>query len=252
MAEIRKNRAKHKLQDGGIATVLMGPMTPDIVDFLGPLGFDGIWIEAEHGPIDFGDIPDLTRACDLWGITSVVRVNLNLPGVIYRTLDVGAQAVVVPHVNTAEEAAAVVDGGKFHPLGTRGSYTSRQGIGVDDFLAKANDESMLVILIEDIVAVNNLSEILQVDNIDVFFVAVGDLAQSMGHPGQPTHPEVVATADRALAQIVESGRVAGTVVTSSTVESTVRKGVRFLTTGWTAWVNEGGADYLGKAAAASR
>ena len=65
---------------------------------MGPMGFDGIWLEGEHGGVDYGDIGDLTRACDLWGLTSIARVNLNLPGVIYRTLDVGAQWICVPHV----------------------------------------------------------------------------------------------------------------------------------------------------------
>ena len=74
---------------GEPATVLAGTITSDLIEFFGNLGFDGAWIEAEHGPFDFGDIADLTRACDLWGMTSIVRVNLNLPGVIYRTLGTG-------------------------------------------------------------------------------------------------------------------------------------------------------------------
>ena len=114
---MRENKAKHKLEQGGVATVVYGYNSTHVIDFLGPLGFDAIWIEGEHGPVDFADIPDLSRACDLWGMTSVVRVNQNNPGIIYRTFDVGAQGVVVPHVNTAEEATAVVDAAKFHPIG---------------------------------------------------------------------------------------------------------------------------------------
>ena len=100
MASMRENRVKAKLNRGEVSVVLSGHMTPDIVDWLGPLGFDGVWIEGEHGPVDYKDIPDLTRAADIWGMTSVVRVNQNVSGVIYRTLDVGAQGIVVPHVNT--------------------------------------------------------------------------------------------------------------------------------------------------------
>ena len=123
MPSLRENRVKRKLERGEVASVVSGLMTSDLVDMLGPLGFDGVWIEIEHGPIDFADIPDLTRAADLWGMTSVVRVNQNVPGVIYRTFDVGAQGVVVPHVNTAAEARAVVDAGKFAPLGARSMAT---------------------------------------------------------------------------------------------------------------------------------
>ena len=252
MAELRENKVKHKLERGEVASVIQGYMTtPDLVEFFGESGFDGVWIEAEHGPIDFKDIADFTRACDLWGMTSIVRVNLNLPGVIYRTLDQGAQGIVVPHVNTADEARAVVDAAKFHPLGSRGSHTSRQGLGVEDYFAKANDETMVVVLIEDIVAVDNLAQILAVDSIDVFFVAPGDLAQSMGYPGQPTHPEVLATVDRAIEQIARAGRVAGFTVSDSTVESYIAKGGRFLIIGWSPWLASAGRAYLDKVAAAS-
>ena len=252
MAELRKNKVKHMLQRGEVASVISGHTTPDVVDFLGPLGFDGVWIEGEHGPFDFADIPDITRACDIWGMTSIARVNLNIPGVIYRTLDVGAQGVVIPHINTAAEARAVVDAAKFGPIGTRGSYTSRQGYGVDDYLAKANDETLVVILIEDIVAVNNLADILTVDHIDVFFVAPGDLAQSMGHLGQPTHPEVLSTVDRAIDQITSAGRVAGALANDSNVEAYIRQGARFFMTGWQVWATSGARAYLGKTRSATR
>ena len=75
MVELRRNVAKHKLADGGIVSVAMGPMSSDLIEHFGLLDFDAIWLEGEHGPVDFGDIPDLTRACDLWGRSSIVRVN---------------------------------------------------------------------------------------------------------------------------------------------------------------------------------
>ena len=154
MTKLRANKVKRKLENGEVALCLQGELTPDLVEFFGPIGFDGIWIEAEHGPIDFADIRDFTRAADLWGLTSIARVNLNLPGVIYRTLDQGAQGIVVPHVNTADEARAVVNASKFAPIGSRGSYTSRQGIGVEDYFQNANDEVLTMILIEDLSLIN--------------------------------------------------------------------------------------------------
>ena len=251
LAQLRENKVKHKLQRGEVATVLSGHLNPNLIDFLGPSGFDGVWIEGEHGPIDFADIPDMTRACDLWDMTSMVRVNLNLPGVIYRTLDVGAQGVVIPHVNTAEEARAVVDAAKFAPVGSRGSFTNRQGYGVSDYFARANDETLLVVLIEDIVAVKNLAEIVSVDHIDVFFIAPGDLAQTMGHPGEPAHPEVLATIDKAIEEIIGAGRVAGALVSDATVESYIQKGARFMYTAWPAWVTSGAESFLARVASAS-
>ena len=252
MVQLRENRVKHKLDRGQIATVVGGLNTADMVDYLGQFGLDGAWIETEHGAVDFADIPDVTRACDLWGMTSIVRVNLNIPSVIYRTLDVGAQGIVVPHVNTADEARTVVEGAKFAPIGARGQFTSRQGYGVDGYKTKANDETLVVVLIEDIVAVNNLGDILDVDHIDVFFVAPGDLSQSMGHFGEMGQPEVLATVDRALEQIVSAGRVAGTLTNDSNIDSYIDKGVQFLMSNWGLWVEAGAKSYLQKIAAISK
>ena len=232
-------------------TAISGPHTPDIIDFLGQFGFDAMWIETEHGPIDYADIPDLTRACDLWDMTSIVRVNQNVPGIIYRTLDVGAQGVVVPHVNTAAEAKEVVDAAKFAPIGLRGNFTSRQGFGVPDYAHKANDEVLTIVLIEDIISVNNLSEILRVDNIDVFFIAPGDLAQTMGHLGNISHPEVQDTIDGALEKIKAAGRTPGTLVTDATVESYIDKGVKFIYVGWAAWLASGAQAFKAKVDAAA-
>ena len=200
--ELRQNRVKRKLQRGERVYVAAGFTHADDIDAFGPAGFDGIWIEGEHGAMAFDELGNLTRACDLWGMTSIVRVNRNDQTLIYRVLDRGAQGIVVPHVNTREEAENVVAGGRFAPLGQRGMFTSRQGYGVADYFAKANDEVLLTVLIEDIVAVENLDDILSVDQIDVFFVAPSDLGASMGYIGDLQHADVQQTIDRALEKII--------------------------------------------------
>ncbi|MDA1189861.1 MAG: aldolase/citrate lyase family protein, partial [Chloroflexi bacterium] len=183
---------------------------------------------------------------------SIVRVNQVDYGMIYRTLDGGAMGVAVPHVNTAEEAREVVRAAKFAPIGLRGSFTSRQGIGVKDYISKANDQTMVIVLLEDIEAVKNLDEILKVDHIDVFFVAPGDLAQTMGYAGAYDHPKVVETVESTLKKIVGSGRVAGTMVNDQTAEKYIKMGVRFLSVAWMPWFNAGGQGFLNKVAAAAK
>ena len=133
--KLRPNRVKHKLAEGNTAYIAGGMTHPDDIDAFGPAGFDGVWLEGEHGPVDAAELGNLTRACDIWGMTSVVRINQNDQGLIYRTLDRGAQGIVVPHVNTKEEAQNLVDGGKFAPIGYRGMYTSRQGFAVPDYVS---------------------------------------------------------------------------------------------------------------------
>ena len=248
MYELRPNKIKNKLANGEITTVLMSPVafSPDMVEFAGQLGFDGIWIETEHGAIDFSDIPNLTRAADLYGMTSIVRVNYNEQGLIYRTFDVGAQGIIVPHVDTKQDAVNVVEGSKFAPIGKRGNFVSRQGIGVDNYFEKANNETLVVVLIEDIESVNNLDEILSVDHIDVFSVAPGDLAQSIGHLGNISHPDVQSTIDKAINKFISQNRIAGTLVTDDNVQKYVELGVKFIMTSFDPWLKNGAKTFLNK------
>jgi len=248
---MRPNRVKQKLAAGENAYVISGLGSADEIDQFGSIGFDGVWLEAEHGSVDFADIPDLTRACDLWGMTSILRVNQNVQSIIYRGLDRGVQGIVVPHVNTREEAENVVQGGKFAPVGQRGLYVSRQGFGVSNYFDVANDQILLMVLIEDIVAVRNLDAILKVDHIDVFFVAPSDLAASMGLIGQLDHPEVQKTIDYALERIQQRGRVAGTLTTNDSVARYAAAGVRLFLTGAASWIEAGAREFLSRGAAPS-
>jgi 4-hydroxy-2-oxoheptanedioate aldolase len=155
------------------------------------------------------------------------------------------------HVNTRQAAEQAMKSTKYAPLGYRGMFGGRQSFGVPDYVKRANEQTMVVVLIEEIEAINNLADILTVDNIDVFFVAPSDLAQTMGHIGNHTHPEVQAVIDKALAQIIAAGRTAGTLVNDDNVERYLAAGVRFLMTGWTNWVAQGARAYLHKVAAKS-
>ena len=248
--ELRPNRVKRKLAAGELTLMIAGITAADDIDAFGPNDFDGVWLEGEHGPVDAAQVSDLTRVCDLWGMTSVVRVNRNDQGLIYRTLDRGAQAIVVPHVNTRAEAENVVQGGKFAPIGQRGLFTSRQGHGVEDYVAKANDETALMVLIEDIVAAENIDEILEVDHIDAFFVAPSDFAASMGHIGNIAHPDVQARINATIQRIVGAGRTAGTYTDTAGVARFAAAGVTLFLTTVAPWLAAGAAEFKQTAQAA--
>jgi len=240
---------KAKLAAGKPVVVLSGLHNTDMVDFLGQFGPDGIWIECEHGPVTWDQIGDFSRACDLWNVASITRVMANEPWLITRTLDRGASGIVVPHVSTRAEAQQVVRSAKFGPMGERGMFGSRRSYGVPDYFRRANDETFVVVLIEEMEAVQNLAEILTVDGIDVFFVAPSDLAQTMGYTGQPDHPEVRKVIDAATRQIVAAGRTAGSLVTDATVQHYYDLGARFFLTAWTAWAAKGAREFIGKVSA---
>ncbi len=246
MAAIRKNQLKEKLADGQVTVTISGILSSEMVDFLGPLGFDGIWLECEHGGVTWDQLGDLTRASDLWGVTPITRVNANEPWLITRTLDRGSMGIVTPHVNRREAAEKAMQSAKYAPLGYRGMFGGRQSFGVPDYFQAANDQSMVIVLLEEVEALQNLDEILQVDDIDVFFVAPSDLAQTMGHLGNPGHPEVQAAIDRAIARIVDSGRTAGTLVNDENATAYVEKGVKFLMTSFNEWIVRGAGDFLSR------
>ena len=252
MPGIRANTAKQKLQNNQVVTTISGLQNADTIDFLGPMGFDAAWIECEHGPVDWDQLGDMTRACDLWGLTSITRVSSNEPWLITRTLDRGSMGIVVPHVNSREAAEQAAQSAKYAPLGYRGMYGGRQSYGVADYFHQANSQTMVVVLLEEAEALQNLDEILKVDNIDVFFVAPSDLAQTMGHIGNTGHPDVQAAIDGAISRIVSAGRTAGTLVNDNNLGSYVEKGVRFTMTSWNGWVASGAAQFLEKAAAANK
>ena len=248
MPDMRENRIKRNLQEGKCATVLGGLNNAEVIDYMGQFGFEGMWIETEHGPIGWEHVAHMSRACDLWGMTPVCRVNANEPWLITRSLDVGATGVVIPHVNNREEAERAAKAAKYGPEGYRGMAMGRQSYGVSDYHRKANEETLVVVLIEEIEAVRNLSEILTVDNIDVFFVAPTDLAQTMGYTGRHTDPVVQKTIDDSISQIVGAGRVAGAMVDDTNVEEYIDKGARFFLANWGPWAGRGAREYLGKVA----
>ena len=250
MASIRVNRAKQKLQNNQLVTTISGLQDSDIIDFLGPFGFDAAWIECEHGPVDWDALGNMTRACDLWGMTSITRVNANDEGLITRTLDRGSMGIVVPHVNSRDAAERASQSAKYAPLGYRGMFGGRQSFGVADYFHAANDQTMVIVLLEEVEALGNLDDILKVDNIDVFFVAPSDLAQTMGHLGHPEHPEVQSAIEEAIGKIVSAGRVPGTLVNDGNLERYVQMGVKFLMTSWNGWVARGANEFVQKAASA--
>ena len=218
---------------------------------MGQFGFDGLWIETEHAPTTWEQLTNATRACDLWGVTSVCRVTTNDTSLITRTLDSGCTGIAVPHVNTKAEAEKAAKSAKYSPLGYRGMGAGRQSYGEPDYYRTANEETLVIAFIEEVEAVENLDEILTVDNIDVFFMAPSDLAASMGVPwnpwsAEPEPREVTETVDRCIRKIVDAGRTAGFLAREETLESVYDQGVRFFLTNWGPWVAKGARSYLDK------
>jgi len=213
---MRPNTLKQRLYAGQPAFGVMCTFpSPPVVEMLGHLGFDWVLLDNEHGSITVDSAEACIAAAELTGMAPIVRPAANRPDVIAPFLDRGAWGVQVPHVNTAEEARAAVEAVKYAPDGSRGIFSGGRPAGYGfksttaDYAREANRETLVCLMLEEAVAIENLPELLTVPGVDVYFIGSGDLSQSMGYTGQPTHPDVQHAMERGVKAITGAGRIAG-------------------------------------------
>lgn len=168
---------------------------PAMVEAAGHAGYDFVLLDMEHGTTTFETLPNLIRAANVSGVCPVVRVPRGTDIWIDQALDVGAGAVMIPQIYTAEQARAAVSAAKFSPVGSRGTcrFVRSAGFGAipgSEYFSKAQ-ETVVIVQAEGKKAVENLDEILDVPGIDVVFVGPYDLSSSLGHVGEINHPEVI-------------------------------------------------------------
>src|SRR5262245_229067 len=249
---MRTNTLKQKLRDGKPAFgVMITFPSPVVVEMLGYMGFDWVLLDNEHGSITVDTAEDVIRAAELTGIAPIVRPAVNRPEVIAPFLDRGAWGVQVPHVNTRAEAEAAVAACKYFPAGERGSFSrgrpaeyGMSGVSTQDYFAKANAETLVCLMLEEVVAISNLAEIVRVKGVDVLFIGSGDLSQSMGHPGQQAHPEVQAVMEKGVRQIREAGVAAGVSCPDSLIPKFLGLGVQYFHSNVGSLLQNGGEAYL--------
>lgn len=182
-----------------------------VAEVVAHAGYDFIMIDMEHSPTGFADLRNLIMAVE-HHTAPMVRLKGNSPEFISAILDMGPAGVMVPRVNTAEQARFAVDCAKYQPLGQRGVgpfRLSEYGKNFDEVYAKANEKQMLWVQIEHRDAVANIEEIVTVPGMDLFFIGRGDLSHSLGHLGDPDHPEVFASGMSTLRAICKRGLPAG-------------------------------------------
>ncbi len=244
---MRHNLAKKKLAaKQAVSVVAPGYTSAGLVELLGRMGFDAVFIDCEHGSAGWEDVENMVRAAELTDVTPIVRVQANDHSTITRALDRGAGGVQVPHINTRAQAEAAVRAAKFAPIGHRGYAGGRSALGVKgNFTSHANDETMVIAMLEEVEALRNLEEILTVDHIDAFFIAPGDLSQSMGFPGQMDHPEVQAAVDDAVRRTRAAGRAPGVLTTNAaTVRRYLDLGALFMYVSLGSLLQPGAGDFL--------
>lgn len=207
---------------------------PAIAEIMAKAGFDWLAVDLEHSVITIREAEELLRVIALCGATPLARVASNDPVEIKRVMDAGAHGVIVPMVNSRQEAERAVASVHYPPRGRRGVGLARaQGYGLrfEDYVAWLKRESVVIVQVEHIRAVEHLEEILSVEGVDGFLVGPYDLSGSLGVPGQFDHPRV----KEALAEILRVAKrrrsVAGYHVIPpqpAAVRQKVKEGYRFV------------------------
>lgn len=210
---MNKNNFKQAIIEGR-QQIGIWHMTRDtqITEMLGGCGFDWILIDCEHTPNSEADVLAKLQALNGSAIAPAVRpTHLNVAE-IKRLLDIGAQTLIIPYIQTVEEAELAAAAVAYPPHGVRGvsggSRSSQYGT-VPGYFENARDEICLIVQIETVAAMEKLEEIAAVPGIDGVFIGPADLAASMGHPGNTSHPDVVEAILTAMRRIRAAGKPAG-------------------------------------------
>jgi len=209
---MRTNTTKAKLDDGKVVYgAIVSRFAPDTVEIFGAIGYDFVMIDCEHGPMDLDQVEHMVRAAESFGITPIARIPNHEDSTILRFLDRGVQGIIVPHINTREDAESVAQAARYYPEGRRGVAGGRAhdygvGVGREESASWINSQVLVIPMVEETEAVDNLDEILAVSGVDVLHVAAGDLGQSMGNPGRD---EVRKLMSQVILKIKGSGKHVG-------------------------------------------
>ena len=234
---------KKSIREGKILCGMsVSTAAPSLLEIIGYSGFDFTYIDLEHSAIDLESLTNMVVASELSGMGTLVRVSDNQATPIRKALEIGADGVIVPHVNTREDAENAVQAARFPPSGKRGFgalvRASRYNLPskpMEDYARLSNEGVIVIAQIEEREALENIDEITETEGIDALLLGPSDLSLSLGVPGQFQSPELIGNIDK----VVETARKKGipvmcTVsylsrpVTVESIRAWVEKGLRLL------------------------
>ena len=221
------NKLKEKLKRGELV-VKASPRfrSAGLIEFIGALGFDAVFLDCERCFIPIDAAEDLARAARVAGYSAVVRPEENQRHLIIRYLDCGADGIMVPHVNTADDARRIVEAASYGRF--RGPWIGTKEYKGAGTITWGIEDKLIIAQIESPLAIKNLPEILKVEGIDLYYIGYNDLAQEMGFPGQYEHPEVMKARTYATKTILDAGKHVGTNATYENIQDMINMGNRYL------------------------
>lgn len=211
--DFQRNAFKHAIAAGQLQIGLWSSLCSNIVaDIIGDSGFDWILLDTEHSPNEIPDLVEQLQAVRGGTATPIIRPAWNDAVLAKRALDIGAQTLLFPYVQNVEEAKRAVASTRYPPQGIRGvsvaARASRYG-RTPGYLGKANAEICVLVQVETREAMKELEAIAGVDGVDGVFIGPSDLAASLGHLGNPAHPDVQEAIHDAVKRLKKVGKPAG-------------------------------------------
>jgi 4-hydroxy-2-oxoheptanedioate aldolase len=246
---------KSRLKAGEAVHGLLSPnVEATTLETLGLLGFSLYILDTEHGPAGPREAEDAARACEIAGMSLLVRPRSLDPKLILQFLDAGAMGIMLPGLREVDEARRLVEAVKYPPKGLRGIAAVRANrwtLGpekIEDYVTRVNEETLVLPQIETLEAVAKLPELVKVPGLDGFIIGPRDLAMAMGYPGGPARPEVETAIDRVTKTVLDAGLLIGTVAaTGARAKELTAKGHRILLHNVTALLKNGAAAYFAAA-----
>jgi 2-keto-3-deoxy-L-rhamnonate aldolase RhmA len=174
---------------------------PDVAEVMSNAGFDWMIFDTEHAPLSIETVQVLLQAISGTGVTPIIRVAWNDIVLIKRALDIGAKGILIPWINTREDAERAIKACRYPTAGLRGvgpRRAARYGLELDEYLATANNNLLVILQIETAEAVKNAEEILSVPGVDAFFIGPNDLSSSLGFLGKANHPKALEATEKTL------------------------------------------------------
>lgn len=214
MSNMPANRFRAGLATGKTQFgVWLGIPDSSAAEIMAGAGFDWLLVDHEHGSFELRDVMTHLQVMAAYDVAPIVRPVDGNATLLKKLCDLGAQSFIVPMIDTAEQAAAVVSAVRYPPEGVRGMGTSlaraARWNAVQGYAGQANGEMVVIVQAETVTAIRNLEAIAAVPGIDGVFIGPSDLSASMGHVGDVSHPEVVDTVSDAIRRIRAAGKHAG-------------------------------------------
>lgn len=233
---MRHNRVKRALEEGKVqvGTWVSVLRTPQVARILATAGLDFIYIDMEHSNFSIETVGDLCCYAQAAGLVPIVRPPAKDAHLLSRPLDSGAMGLLIPHVDTREEAEAAVRAAKYPPRGTRGfnlqsPHSDFAMAKAEEYVKAADEETLLIVQIESDQGIRNLDEILSVEGVDGAVVGRGDMSADLGVTGQTNHPEVTMRVEQMIAVCQRHGKFAGLLVPNvPAAKEWIAKGIRLV------------------------